>query len=116
MLAVNTFRSVMLTGAGLNLENAQEASRATLSGLLEINSTDPVEGMLSAQIIAAHEASMHLRQLAWLLVEVAERRCPQHPKPHGLETVVLSGRQARPLFSQPACTVPVRLISEARWR
>ena len=50
---------------GVNLENAQEVGRAALSGLLDINSTDPIEGMLAAQIIAAHEASMHLRQLAW---------------------------------------------------
>jgi hypothetical protein len=27
---------------------------------------DPIEGMLSAHIIAAHEASMHLRHQAWL--------------------------------------------------
>jgi hypothetical protein len=59
-------RQLFAAMPGLNCENAQEASRATLSGLLEINSTDPIEGMLSAQIIAAHEASMHLRQLAWL--------------------------------------------------
>jgi len=50
---------------GVNLENAQEVGRAVLSGLLDINSTDPNESMLAAQIIAAHEASMHLRQLAW---------------------------------------------------
>jgi hypothetical protein len=49
----------------INPENAQEAGRASLSGLLDINSTDPIEGMLSTQIIAAHEASMHLRRLAW---------------------------------------------------
>jgi hypothetical protein len=50
---------------GINKENAQEAGQAILSGLLDINSTDPTEGMLAAQIIAAHEASMRLRQLAW---------------------------------------------------
>jgi hypothetical protein len=51
---------------GINLDNATEAGRAIATGLLDINSTDPIEGMLAAQIIAAHEASMHLRQLAWL--------------------------------------------------
>jgi hypothetical protein len=50
---------------GINSDNATEAGRAILMGLLDINSTDPTEGMLSAQIIAAHEAGMHLRQLAW---------------------------------------------------
>ena len=51
---------------GINLDNGTEAGRAIATGLLDINSTDPIEGMLAAQIIAAHEASMHLRQLAWL--------------------------------------------------
>jgi hypothetical protein len=51
---------------GINKENAERAGQAILSGLLDINSTDPTEGMLAAQIIAAHEASMRLRQLAWL--------------------------------------------------
>lgn len=37
-----------------------------MSGLLDIKSADPIEGMLASQIIAAHEASLHLRQLAWL--------------------------------------------------
>jgi hypothetical protein len=50
---------------GITSDNASEAGRATLSGLLDIPSTDPIEGMLASQIIAAHEASMHLRQLAW---------------------------------------------------
>src|SRR6516225_6776324 len=51
---------------GINMDNGTEAARAIATGLLDINSTDPIEGMLAAQIIAAHEASMHLRQLAWL--------------------------------------------------
>src|SRR5258708_1357996 len=50
---------------GVNPENAKEAGQAVLTGLIDINSTDPIEGVLAAQIIAAHEASMHLRQLAW---------------------------------------------------
>ena len=51
---------------GINMDNGTEAGRAIATGLLDINSTDPIEGMLAAQIIAAHEASMHLRQLAWV--------------------------------------------------
>ena len=51
---------------GITPENAPDASRATMSGLLDIKSADPIEGMLASQIIAAHETSMHLRQLAWL--------------------------------------------------
>jgi hypothetical protein len=51
---------------GINMENAETTGQAILSGLLDFNSTDPTEGMLAAQMIAAHEASMRLRQLAWL--------------------------------------------------
>jgi hypothetical protein len=43
--------------AGLS-RSASEAERATLSGLVDINSKDPIEGMIASQIIAAHEASM----------------------------------------------------------
>lgn len=42
-----------------------EAARASLDGLIGINPTDPIEGMIAAQTIAAHEAAMHLLQLAW---------------------------------------------------
>jgi hypothetical protein len=42
-----------------------EAARACLQGLRGIKPNDPIEGMLASQIIAAHEAAMHLRQLAW---------------------------------------------------
>ncbi|MBR1156518.1 hypothetical protein [Bradyrhizobium sp. JYMT SZCCT0428] len=59
-------RSLFASLPGVTPVNASEAGRATLSGLLDINATDPIEGMLASQIIAAHEASMHLRQLAWI--------------------------------------------------
>jgi hypothetical protein len=42
-----------------------EAASATLSGLVNINPADPVEGMLGAQIIAAHETALSLRRRAW---------------------------------------------------
>ena len=51
---------------GITAENAPDASRAIMSGLLDIKPADPIEGMLASQIIAAHEASMHLRRLAWV--------------------------------------------------
>ena len=50
---------------GSHLPNFVEAARASLAGLKGINPTDPTEGMLASQIVAAHEAAMHLRQLAW---------------------------------------------------
>ena len=49
-----------------HLPNFAEAARACLQGLRDNKPNDPVEGMLAAQIVAAHEASMHLRQLAWV--------------------------------------------------
>ena len=42
-----------------------EAARACLQGLRGVKPNDPIEAMLASQIIAAHEAAMHLRQLAW---------------------------------------------------
>jgi hypothetical protein len=42
-----------------------EAARACLQGLRGVKPNDPIEGMLASQIIAAHEAAMHLRRLAW---------------------------------------------------
>jgi hypothetical protein len=48
-----------------HLPNFMEAARACLQGLRGIKPNDPIEGMLASQIIAAHEAAMHLRQLAW---------------------------------------------------
>ena len=48
-----------------HLPNFAEAARACLQGLRGIKPNDPVEGMLASQIIAAQEAAMHLRRLAW---------------------------------------------------
>ena len=45
--------------------NDAEAASATLSGLVNINPADPVEGMLAVQIIAAHETALSLRRRAW---------------------------------------------------
>ena len=45
-----------------HLPNFVEAARASLDGLIGINPTDPIEGMIAGQIIAAHEAAMHLLQ------------------------------------------------------
>jgi hypothetical protein len=50
---------------GSHLPIFAEAARASLAGLKGINPTDPTEGMLASEIIAAHEAAMHLRRLAW---------------------------------------------------
>jgi hypothetical protein len=51
---------------GSHFPNFLEAARASRDGVIGVKPTDPIEGMIAAQIVAAHEASMHLRRLAWL--------------------------------------------------
>ena len=51
---------------GSHFPNFLEAARASRDGVIGVKPTDPIEGMIAAQIIAAHEAAMHLRRLAWL--------------------------------------------------
>jgi hypothetical protein len=45
--------------------DANEAANATIAGMLNINSADPVEGMLASQLIVANEASLSLYRRAW---------------------------------------------------
>jgi hypothetical protein len=42
-----------------------ETANATLAGLIQINPNDPIEGMLAAHMISAHETALNLRRLAW---------------------------------------------------
>jgi hypothetical protein len=42
-----------------------DVANATASGLIHINPSDPIEGMLAAQMISAHESALSLRRLAW---------------------------------------------------
>ena len=42
-----------------------EIANATLAGLVQINPNDPIEGMLAAQMISAHESALNLRRVAW---------------------------------------------------
>ena len=42
-----------------------EVANATAAGLIHINPSDPIEGMLAAQMISAHETALTLRRLAW---------------------------------------------------
>jgi hypothetical protein len=43
-----------------------DAISAAGSGMLDMKPTDPIEGMLIAQAIAAHEAAMRMYGLGWL--------------------------------------------------
>jgi len=47
---------------------SNDAATAVLSGMIDMKSADPVEGMLIGQMIAAHEAAMNLYRLGWLNV------------------------------------------------
>jgi hypothetical protein len=49
---------------------------AIFSGMLDIKSADPVEGMLVSQIVVAHEAALSMYQRAWSQPpEYFEARC-----------------------------------------
>jgi hypothetical protein len=42
-----------------------EVGSAVISGQMDIKPTDPIEGMLTSQIIVAHEAALHMYRRAW---------------------------------------------------
>jgi hypothetical protein len=55
----------VLSGA-LPGDGNSDAISAASSGMLDMKPTDPIEGMLIAQTIAAHEAAMRMYGLGWL--------------------------------------------------
>jgi hypothetical protein len=46
-------------------KSAGEIGSAVISGLMDVKPTDPVEGMLTAQMIVAHEAALDMYRRAW---------------------------------------------------
>jgi hypothetical protein len=46
-------------------KNAGEVGSAVISGLMDVKPTDPVEGMLTSQMIVAHEAALDMYRRAW---------------------------------------------------
>src|SRR3954466_9889696 len=48
-----------------NLEEVQASSVAIFSGMIDINSTDPIEAMLVGQLITANEASLAMYRKGW---------------------------------------------------
>jgi hypothetical protein len=57
-------------------KNAGEIGSAVISGQMDIKPTDPIEGMLTSQIIVAHEAALDMYRRAWAQPpEHFEARC-----------------------------------------
>src|SRR5664279_3830235 len=50
-------------------KNAEPVSRvgsAVMAGVVDMNPTDPIEGMLMAQLVVVNEAALNMYRLAWL--------------------------------------------------
>jgi hypothetical protein len=57
-------------------KNAGEVGSAVVSGLMDVKPTDPIEGMLTSQMIVAHEAALDMYRRAWAQPpEHFEARC-----------------------------------------
>jgi hypothetical protein len=46
-------------------KSAGEVGSAVVAGLMDVKPTDPIEGMLTSQIIVAHEAALDMYRRAW---------------------------------------------------
>ena len=46
-------------------KSAGEIGSAVISGLMDVKPADPIEGMLTSQIIVAHEAALDMYRRAW---------------------------------------------------
>jgi hypothetical protein len=58
-------RQLNLVLAALPGRRNNEANAAIVGGMVDMKPTDPTEGILVGQIIAAHEAAMKMYRLAW---------------------------------------------------
>jgi hypothetical protein len=57
-------------------KNAGEIGSAVISGLMDVKPADPVEGMLTSQMVVAHEAALDMYRRAWSQPpEYFEARC-----------------------------------------
>jgi len=57
-------------------KNAGEVGSAVILGLMDVKPTDPIEGMLTSQMIVAHEAALDMYRRAWAQPpEHFEARC-----------------------------------------
>lgn len=46
--------------------DVKEVAAAVFSGMVDLKSTDPIEGMLASQLVVAHEAALRMFQRAWI--------------------------------------------------
>jgi hypothetical protein len=57
-------------------KSAGDVGSAVISGLMDVKPADPVEGMLTSQMVVAHEAALDMYRRAWLQPpEHFEARC-----------------------------------------
>jgi len=57
-------------------KNAGEIGSASVSGLVDLKPSDPIEGMLASQFTVAHEAALGMYRRAWSQPpEYFEARC-----------------------------------------
>ena len=49
----------------INAEVVSEAGSAVVAGMVDMKPTDPVEGMLMAQLVVANEAALSMYQRTW---------------------------------------------------
>ena len=72
-------RLVMSALPGINAgdkKNAGEVGSAVISGVMDLKPTDPIEGMLTSQMVVAHEAALDMYRRAWAQPpEHFEARC-----------------------------------------
>ena len=61
-----SLRVMNVVGGALPGDGNSDAISAASSGMLDMKPTDPIEGMLIAQAIAAHEAAMKMYAIGWL--------------------------------------------------
>jgi hypothetical protein len=61
-------RLVVSALPGVNTRDKKSAGKigsAVISGLMDVKPTDPVEGMLTSQMVVAHEAALDMYRRAW---------------------------------------------------
>jgi hypothetical protein len=68
--------SALPVASARDKKSLAEVGSAVISGLMDVKPTDPVEGMLSSQMIVAHEAALDMYRRAWAQPpEHFEARC-----------------------------------------
>jgi hypothetical protein len=67
---------LVLSAIPTSREDLGAVGTAVFSGMIDINPADPIEGMLTSQLVIAHEAALDMYRRAWALPpEHFEARC-----------------------------------------